>query len=156
MTIPVFIAFGAFILSSTSNAQTGGGRAVVERLQSQPELQSPRGRERSQQELDHEEDLVDLMLVKAAGGKGVVRFGTKPLQVVSVGDRLGRTRAEVKEIANDRLVLEEIFRDANGEANRAVIVLKDGERGGKRYVARSTERAPDAVRPNVVGPDIKK
>jgi hypothetical protein len=103
-----------------------------------------------------DEDLLHLILIRSAGDQAVVRFGTKPPQVISVGDRLGRARAEVKEIGAHRLVLEEIFRAPDGQANRAVIILKDGERGGKRYVARSTEQAPPAVRPTVAVPAPKK
>jgi hypothetical protein len=92
----------------------------------------------------------DLLLVRSIDAKAVVRFGTGPLEIISVGDRLGRNEAEVREIAPGRVVLEETFTGQDGRPNRALIVLQDGEKAGKRYVRRREETRPLAVRPGMV------
>jgi hypothetical protein len=94
-----------------------------------------------------EKNLSDLVLVRSTGGSAVVRFGNDPLEVVKVGDRLGRNRAEVIEIERKRLVLEERFTGRDGAPNRAQIVLRDGERGGTRYYERLDETPPPSRRP---------
>jgi hypothetical protein len=112
--------------------------------------------DQTHREIGVDDDLATLTLVRSSVDRAVVRFGTKPLEVVAVGDRLGRTRAEVKDIDAERLVLEEAFREADGQANRAVIILKKGERGGKRYVSRPDTQPPPAVRPVVVDPSAEQ
>ena len=99
-----------------------------------------------------EEDLAKLTLLNSTGSNAVVRFGAKPLQVISVGDRLGKNQAEVKAIEADRLLLEETFIGPDGKPNRAQIVLKKGETGGTRYLVRPETDAPPARRPVVVQP----
>src|SRR3989304_2496908 len=61
-----------------------------------------------------DQDLSDMSLVKSSEGKAVVRFGSGPLEVTAVGDRLGRNKAEVKEIIPGRVVIEEFFTGKNG------------------------------------------
>jgi hypothetical protein len=89
-----------------------------------------------------EKNLSDLVLVRSTGGSAVVRFGNDPLEVVKVGDRLGRNRAEVIEIERKRLVLEERFTGRDGAPNRAQIVLRDGE------VLRASRRDTASVSPS--------
>jgi hypothetical protein len=91
-------------------------------------------------------------LLNSTGDKAVVRFGAKAkLYVISVGDRLGKNKATVREIAGGRLVLEETFAGSDGLPNRAEIILKKGETGGTRYLLRP-EDPPPARRPLVVQP----
>ena len=97
------------------------------------------------------EDLKQLALVKAGASKAVVRFGAGALEIISVGDRLGRGKAEVKEISAGRLVVEETFTGRDGGTNTAQIILNDGETGGKRYLRRLDEPPPPpATRPLIV------
>jgi hypothetical protein len=99
-----------------------------------------------------EEDLSDLVLVRSAGDKAVIRFGDKQLRIVSVGDRLGRNRARVTEIDDERLILDEVYKGKDGRPNRARVILRRGERGGRRYQVRPDEEPPPAVRPKVIEP----
>ena len=98
------------------------------------------------------EDMRNLTLVKSSDGHAVIRFGNGPLRLIARGDRLGPRRAEVVEIAAGRVVIEESFRDGGREPNRAQIVLKDGETGGRRFLTRLEDPAPPAFRPKVVVP----
>jgi hypothetical protein len=99
-----------------------------------------------------EGDLQTLTLVQSTDGRAVVRFGSGPLEVVTVADRLGKNKAEVKEISAGRMVLDETFTGQDGHPNRAQIVIKDGETGGKRYLLRNDEPPVRAVRPQIVVP----
>ena len=113
---------------------------------------------RAVQTVDPEGGLSQLTVLNIAGEKAVVRFGPKgKLEVIAVGDRLGKNKAEVKEIAADHLVLEETFVGQNGRPNQARVVVKKGETGGTRYLLRP-EDPPPARRPLVVQPpgDPKK
>lgn len=98
------------------------------------------------------EDLSDLTLLKVSNGNGIVRFGGKELLIVRVGDRLGRNKAEIKEIAAGRVVLEETVLGADGRPNRARVTLKEGEKGGTRVLLRNEEEPPAATRQRVVTP----
>jgi hypothetical protein len=82
--------------------------------------------------IDSDQNLSDLTLVNSGGDKAAVRFGRRPLRVVGVGDRLGRTSAEVKAVAADRLVIEETVVAPDGTTTRFEIVLRKGETGGTR------------------------
>jgi hypothetical protein len=95
-------------------------------------------------------DLKALLVVKVAEDRAVVRFGNGPLHLVTLGDHLGRNRAEVKEITGGRLTLDETYQGADGRPNRALIILKEGLRGGTRYEARLEEEAVPAVRPSII------
>jgi len=101
---------------------------------------------------DPEEDLSRLTFMNSNGLKAVVRFAGKPLRVVSVGDHLGKNKAEVKAIEADRLVLEETYIGPDGRPNKAQIILKKGETGGTRYLQRPDNDAPPARRPVPVAP----
>ena len=70
--------------------------------------------------------------------------------LIQVGDRIGRTRALVTEITRGRVVLEERFMDANGMPNVAEIIIKDGEKGGTRYLRHPEEKRPIAVQPGTI------
>jgi hypothetical protein len=104
-------------------------------------------------------DLDRLTLVGSRDGEAVVRFtgaGAPPdLVVLTVGDRVGRTAATVREIAADRLVLDEVTRGEDGRPRRTQIVYREGHAGGRRYMRDPGEDAPPAVRPEVIGPDGK-
>lgn len=95
--------------------------------------------------------LATLTLVRSAGDRAVVRFGTGRLEIVSRGDRLGATGAAVVDVATGRLVLEEEPRAVGARSGSTLIVLKDGETGGTRYLARPDEPEPANVRPVIVG-----
>ena len=105
-----------------------------------------------QREVGANAEIATLTLVKSSVEAAVVRFGSGPLEKVSAGDRLGKTRAEVKEIVTGRMVLEETFTGKDGQPNRAQIVLKDGETGGTRYLRRLDEPPLVGVKPIVVEP----
>jgi hypothetical protein len=98
-------------------------------------------------EVGRDQELRDLLLVRTTSRRAVVRFGDGALEVVSVGDRLGRNRAEVVEIETKRLVLDERFTGRDGAPNRAQIVLSDGERGGTRYLEHSDDPPATSRRP---------
>jgi hypothetical protein len=92
-------------------------------------------------------DLAQMTLMNASATQAVVRFGAKgPLYVVAVGDRVGRNKATVKEIALNRLVLDEAFTGSDGRPNRAIVVLKKGETGGTRSLQRA-DNVPTGRRP---------
>jgi hypothetical protein len=94
------------------------------------------------------EDLKTLALVKAVDGRAVVRFGPGTLEVVRVGDRLGRNRAEIVLVGAGVLVLDERSTDARGRVDRAEVVIRDGETGGQRYTRRAGD--PPVLRKPVV------
>ena len=94
-----------------------------------------------------DKNLSDLILVRSASGRAVVRFGLGALETIRVGDRLGRNRAEAVEIDAKRLILDERFVGRDGAPNKARIVLRDGERGGTRYLEHLDETTPPATRP---------
>lgn len=77
-----------------------------------------------------------VVLTKATDSVAVVRVGTGSLEKVKPGDLIGTTKAVVKEITAGRLVLEETFIEKDGKPNRALIVIKEGERGGTRFLQR--------------------
>jgi len=98
------------------------------------------------------EDLKNLTLVKSDTGSAIVRFGTGGLQVLVVGDRVGRTAAVVKSIEPGRLVIDETAPGADGTPQQTQIVLRDGETGGARYSRRPDQPAPAGLRPQIVEP----
>lgn len=91
-------------------------------------------------EIGVEQPLPSLMLMKAADDVAVIRFGSGPPESVRVKDIVGSTRAVVAEIGGGRIVIDETFTGADGQPNRARIVIKEGERGGTRYLQRPDER----------------
>ena len=98
-------------------------------------------------------DLAQMTLMNASEKQAVVRFnGRGPLYVIAVGDRIGRSKATVKEVALNRVVLDEAFTGADGRPNRASIVLKKGETGGTRLLQRLDTGAPAGRRPLIVDP----
>src|SRR5437870_4232081 len=94
------------------------------------------------QAVGEKEDVARLTLVKSTDGKAVIRFRQSPLQIVAVGDRVGKTRATVVTIAPGRLVLEEVTTGSDGKPLRAEIVIRDGETGGKRFLRHPDLNAP--------------
>jgi len=96
------------------------------------------------------ENLSGLTLVKSTDDQAVVRFGQSALQVLAVGDRVGKTQATVTAIAPGRLVLEEVTTGADGKPLRAQIVVRDGQTGGKRFLRHPDLNAPLAQRPEVM------
>ena len=98
------------------------------------------------------ENLPDLTLLKVSNGNAIVRFGAKELLIVRVGDRLGRNQAEIRDVAPGRIVIEETFTGADGRPNRALVTLKEGEKGGTRVLLRNEEEPPAATRQRVVTP----
>lgn len=106
----------------------------------------------SAKEIGADRELSDLILMKSGEGKAVVRFGAEMMEVIAVGDKVGRHQAEVKEIGGGRLVLEEVFTGKDGRPNRAEVILKEGEKGGKRYLLRPEEEPPPSTRPLMIGP----
>ena len=102
--------------------------------------------------IEPDQNLTTLTLVRSSDGKAVVRFGKGPLRLIARGDRLGRRRAEVVEIAAGRVVIDEPVAGRDGQPNRARIILKDGETGGRRFSTRLDEVNPDARRSRVVVP----
>src|SRR5262249_8988070 len=68
-----------------------------------------------------DEVLSSLTFLNSGGGTAVIRFGKKPFELVSVGDKLGKNKAEVKAIEAGRLVLEENFIGPDGKPNKAEI-----------------------------------
>jgi hypothetical protein len=98
-------------------------------------------------------DLAQMTLMNASEKQAVVRFGDRgPLYVIAVGDRIGKRKATVKEVALNRIVLDEAFTGADGRPNRATIVLKKGETGGTRLLQRLETEAPAGRRPLIVEP----
>jgi hypothetical protein len=98
------------------------------------------------------ESLSAMTLVKSSDGKAVVRFGQAPLEVLSPGDRVGKTAATVVTIAPGRLVLEEVTAGADGKPLRSEVVFRDGQTGGKRFLSHPDLNAPVGRRPEVVEP----
>jgi hypothetical protein len=98
------------------------------------------------------EDLKNLTLVKSDAGKAVVRFGTGALQLLSVGDRVGRNAAVVRSVEPGRLVLDEIAPGADGRPQASQIVWRDGETGGTRFRRQPADPAPAGVRPRAAEP----
>ena len=106
----------------------------------------------SAREIGADRELSDLILVKSGEGKAVVRFGAGRLEVIGIGDKVGRHQAEVKEIGAGRLVLEELFTGKDGRPNRAEVILKEGKQGGERYLARPEEAPPPSTRSLMIVP----
>lgn len=98
------------------------------------------------------EAVSSMTLVKSADGKAVVRFGASPLQVLAVGDRVGKTGATVTAIAAGRVVLDDVTSGADGKPLRAQIVIRDGQTGGRRFLRHPDLNAPVGTRPDVVEP----
>jgi hypothetical protein len=97
-------------------------------------------------------------LIKASDTHAAIRTGTGPIHTVKVNDLVGATKAVVKEIGAGRIVLEETFTEKDGKPNRALIVIKEGERGGMRYLQRADEPAITGTRSIVmpITPDPAK
>jgi len=91
-------------------------------------------------------------LVKASDGIAVIRVAARELEKVRTGDLVGTSKAVVMEIAAGRLVLEETYTGADGRPNKALIIFKDGESGGTRYLPRPEEPRPIGSKPVPVGP----
>lgn len=96
----------------------------------------------------------DTTLVKATADVAVIRGAAGALEKIKTGDFVGTTKAVVKEIAPGRLVLEESFIDKDGKPNRALIIIKEGERGGTRYLQRADEPAITGTKPLSVMPAV--
>jgi hypothetical protein len=103
-----------------------------------------------------QQDLKDLLFLRSSDGKAVIRFAAGPLELISVGDRLGRNRATVKEIEGGRLVVEEDVAGLDGPPNRALIIFTEGQKGGLRYLRQLDEQVPVGLKPRVIGPQIGK
>ena len=102
-------------------------------------------------------ELATLTLVRSSATEAVVRFGSSAVELVAVGDVLGKSAATVTEIAAGRLVLEEVTKSADGTPLRTRIVLKEGETGGRRYQRQPGVTPTPGVRPDVlIAPDGKK
>lgn len=100
-----------------------------------------------------DQELSDMSLVRSSEGSAVVKFGAGPLEMIAVGDRLGKNRAEVREITPGRVVIEEFFTGKNGP-NRAEVFFRDGEKGGTRLFQHSEEETPVLMRPMVISPGV--
>ena len=98
-------------------------------------------------------DVNALRVVRISDGVAIVRSPGGELEKVRIGDLVGKTKAAVKEISAGRLTLEETFTGKDGKPNRALIIVKEGERGGTRYVQRSDEPAATDAKP--LAPDAK-
>jgi hypothetical protein len=96
-------------------------------------------------------DIAAIVLVKTSNGSAVIRAGSA-LEKVATGDRIGKTNAVATEITAERVVLDETFIDQGGKPNRARIVIKEGERGGTRYLQRPGEAAVAPTAPLVAMP----
>jgi hypothetical protein len=142
MTRILTVAIGACAL-------LGWSQGTAHDLQAQP-LPVSRPAVQQPRHIGRDAELNDLRLVKSTEGKAIVRIAAGPLEMLAVGDRIGRHGAQVKEIAPGRLVLKEVRADADGEMTTALIVLRDGEQGGKRFLDRLDEQPPAAVRPLAV------
>jgi hypothetical protein len=99
-----------------------------------------------------EKPVAETTLVKASDGIAVIRVAKGPMERVTVGDRIGLTKAVVTEISSGRLVLEEPFTGRDGKANRALIIVKEGETGGTRYLQRADEPRFTGIKPLVIAP----
>jgi hypothetical protein len=95
----------------------------------------------------------DMIVVRATTQAAVIRVGNGPMETIAVGDFIGSTKAVVKEISSGRVALDEPFSDKDGKPNRALIIIKEGERGGTRYLQRSDE--PPALDAKPIAPDMK-
>lgn len=101
-------------------------------------------------------DLNQLLIVKVSDGAAIIRFGAGAPEKVSVGDRVGKSKAAITEIGAGRIVLEETFTGADGRPNRALIIIKEGERGGTRYLQRPETPPMVGVKTGVVKPPEPK
>jgi len=99
-----------------------------------------------------DDDLATLTLVRATGGRAVARFGRGSLIVLTIGDRLGKQRAEVTAIDAGRLVLTERPSGSRPETAPARIVIKVGETGGTRFESHALDGAPLLVKPQIAAP----
>lgn len=100
--------------------------------------------------IEADAEVSQLQVVKSVAGTCIARVPGHSLVSISVGDRIGRTHALVKEIVRGRVVLEETFIDGNGSPNFAEIIIRDGETGGTRYMRHPEEKRPIGVRPVAV------
>jgi hypothetical protein len=96
-------------------------------------------------------DLGEMQLLASEDSMAVVRFGDGALEILRLGDRVGRYGARVAAIDAGRVVLDEVFPGTDGRPNRARVVLRDGQRGGTRYLARLEATTPPATRRTVAG-----
>ena len=94
----------------------------------------------------------EITFIKSSDTSAIIRSRDKVLDKLKVGDHVGTAKALVKEISPGRLVLEETFTGKDGEPNRAVVVIKAGERGGTRYLQRADEPHFTGTRPVQVTP----
>ena len=99
-----------------------------------------------------EKTVGETTLIRTSNGIAVIRVTKGPMERVRVGDLIGLSRAVVREIAPGRLVLEETFTAKDGGPNLALIVIKEGERGGTRYLQRADEPHFTGTRPVQVTP----
>jgi hypothetical protein len=95
-----------------------------------------------------------ITLVKATDGTAIVRINGA-LTKVRAGDRLEAPKALVREVTRGRLVLEETFTGTDGKPNRALIVIREGETGGTRYLQRPEKPKPSATKVTPARPPRK-
>ncbi|MFZ5863147.1 MAG: hypothetical protein ACOYXR_09950 [Nitrospirota bacterium] len=103
-------------------------------------------------EFGADQPVTSLTLIASDDVRAVVRFGHGPQLTIAVGDRVGQTRAEVREIAPGRVVLDDAATETSGRINRAVVVLSEGTPGGTRYTSDPGTVPPKAVKPVVTAP----
>ena len=144
-------------IASAAAAQSADRPAPAGAQSSAPAAAAQNAKPQPGRTIGEEQKLPTLTLVRSAGTRAVVRFGSGALETISKGDRLGSTHASVVEITTGRLVLEEITQAVpGGPPNRVLIVLKDGETGGTRYSAQPGENPLPALKPVVIDPGAAK
>ena len=86
---------------------------------------------------------ISVMALGSLDGRAVIKTKDGKMKVLKVGDTVPTSKAIVKQILNDRLVVEEIIGKKGSKQKQTVWIYKPGKVGGKTRLQRLNKKAPE-------------
>lgn len=85
---------------------------------------------------------INVMALGSLDGRAVVKTKDGKMKVLKVGDTVPNSKAIVKQILNDRLVVEEKVGKKGSETKEVVWIYKPSKAGGKSRIQRLSKKVP--------------
>ena len=86
---------------------------------------------------------INVMALGSLDGRAVVKTKDGKMKVLKVGDTVPNSKAIVKQILNDRLVVEEKIGKKGSEQDETVWIYKPNKMGAKSRIQRLTNKVPN-------------